>query len=183
LWYLQKFLQYIKYIILFFSNSISMYTLLVLYSPSYTFSHIFPHPTSSNYLGQYMFYLPVPWFCKILKMTFLFIYNSCIVSFWHFHIYMYYNLCWFISSIFHLSTLVPFMVISIGLKILCLFLHREYLDHIHHLNFLLLPSPSRMWLPLSVTGFSKYWCICIRYKFHIWEKTCGFWPSETANFI
>jgi hypothetical protein len=29
------------------------------------------------------------------------------VSLWHFHIYMYYSLIWFISSIFLLSTLVP----------------------------------------------------------------------------
>jgi hypothetical protein len=29
------------------------------------------------------------------------------VSLWHFHVYMYYNMIWFISSIF-LPTLVPF---------------------------------------------------------------------------
>jgi hypothetical protein len=28
---------------------------------------------------------------------------------WHFRVYMYYNLNWFISSIFLLSTLVPFL--------------------------------------------------------------------------
>jgi hypothetical protein len=28
---------------------------------------------------------------------------------WQFHVYMYYNLYWFISSIFLLSTLVPFL--------------------------------------------------------------------------
>jgi hypothetical protein len=31
------------------------------------------------------------------------------VSLWHFHIYMYYNLNWFIPSIFLLSTLVLFL--------------------------------------------------------------------------
>jgi hypothetical protein len=31
------------------------------------------------------------------------------VSLWHFHVNMYYNLNWFISSIFLLSTLVPFL--------------------------------------------------------------------------
>jgi hypothetical protein len=31
------------------------------------------------------------------------------VSLWHFHVYMYYNSIWFISSIFLLSTLVPFL--------------------------------------------------------------------------
>jgi hypothetical protein len=31
------------------------------------------------------------------------------VSLWYFHVYMYYNLNWFISSIFLLSTLVLFL--------------------------------------------------------------------------
>jgi hypothetical protein len=31
------------------------------------------------------------------------------VSLRHFHVYMYYNLNWFISPIFLLSTLVPFL--------------------------------------------------------------------------
>jgi hypothetical protein len=32
-----------------------------------------------------------------------------IVIQWHFHVYLYYNLSWFISSIFLLSTLVLFL--------------------------------------------------------------------------
>jgi hypothetical protein len=28
---------------------------------------------------------------------------------WHFHVYMYYSLIWFIFSIFLLSTLLPFL--------------------------------------------------------------------------
>jgi hypothetical protein len=31
------------------------------------------------------------------------------VSLWHFHVYIYYNPNWFISTIFLLSTLVPFL--------------------------------------------------------------------------
>jgi hypothetical protein len=45
-------------------------------------------------------------------------------------------------SSFYLS---PFlMVVSTGLKILYSFLYREYIKHIHLLNFRLLPSPSHM---------------------------------------
>jgi hypothetical protein len=61
---------------------------------------------------------------------------------WHFHVYAYCNLNWFISPIFLLSTLALLMVISTGLKILYSFLYRNYINHIHHLNFLLLPSLS-----------------------------------------
>jgi hypothetical protein len=49
-------------------------------------------------------------------------------------------------SSFYLS---PFgMVVSTSLKILHSFLYREYINYIHLLNFLLLPSPSLMWSPL-----------------------------------
>jgi hypothetical protein len=40
------------------------------------------------------------WFFKIATQG---------VSLWHFHVYMYYSTIWFISSIFLLSTLVPFL--------------------------------------------------------------------------
>jgi hypothetical protein len=86
---------------------------------------------------------------------------------------------WLISFIFLHFYLGPFlMVVSTGLRILYLFLYREYINNIHLLNFLLLPHPSHMWPPLSVTSFSLYCCICIRSLVHIWERTCGFWPSE-----
>jgi hypothetical protein len=39
-------------------------------------------------------------------------------------------------------------------KFLYSFLCREYISHINLLNFLLLPSLSHMWLPLSITCFS-----------------------------
>jgi hypothetical protein len=65
------------------------------------------------------------------------------VSLWHFHIYMYYSPNWFITSIFLPFTLVPFyMVISTRLKFLYSFLFQKYINHIHLLNFLLLPSLS-----------------------------------------
>jgi hypothetical protein len=74
---------------------------------------------------------------------------------WHFHMFMYYNPNWFISSFFppfyHSSLL---RVISTGLKILYLFLYRKYINHIHLLNFLLLFSLSWLWSPLSMTWFS-----------------------------
>jgi hypothetical protein len=56
---------------------------------------------------------------------------------WHFHVYMYYNSNWFISSISFLSS---------GLKILYSFLYRKYINHVHLLNFLLLPSLSHMFI-------------------------------------
>jgi hypothetical protein len=31
------------------------------------------------------------------------------ISFWHFHVYIYYSLIWFISCIFLLFILVPFL--------------------------------------------------------------------------
>jgi hypothetical protein len=43
-------------------------------------------------------------------MPFLFVWDSCTLIFIvTFHVYVYYNLNWFISSIFLLSTLVPFL--------------------------------------------------------------------------
>jgi hypothetical protein len=42
------------------------------------------------------------------KMTFLLKIVAQGGSLWHFHVYMYHSLVWFISSIF-LSTLVPFL--------------------------------------------------------------------------
>jgi hypothetical protein len=53
---------------------------------------------------------------------------------------------------FYLSRLL--MVISTGLKILYSFLYRKYINYIHLLNFILLPSFSCMWPSLSITCFS-----------------------------
>jgi hypothetical protein len=79
---------------------------------------------------------------------------------WHFHVYMYYNLNWFISSIFLHSTLVPTGLTGLvptgfnWFKKFYIHFCREYINYIHFLNFLLLPYPSHIWTPLSVTCFS-----------------------------
>jgi hypothetical protein len=54
--------------------------------------------------------------------------------------------CCFFSL--YLSTFL--IVVSISLWILQSFLYRENINHIYLINFLLLPSTSHMWLPLSV---------------------------------
>jgi hypothetical protein len=78
----------------------------------------------------------------------------------------------------------PFlMVIWNSLKILYTFLYREYINHIHLLNFFLLSCPSQMWPPFSVTCFPQYCCICVRYIFQIWQKICSFGLLSLANFI
>jgi hypothetical protein len=77
------------------------------------------------------------------------------VSLWHFHVYLYYSPIRFISSLFLFYYHSLFlMVVSASLKILYWFLYRAYISHIHLLNFFLLPSPSHMWPPLSMTCFS-----------------------------
>jgi hypothetical protein len=53
---------------------------------------------------------------------------------------------------FYFSPLL--MLISICLKILYSFLYKKYINHIHFLNFLILPSLSFMWTLLSVTCLS-----------------------------
>jgi hypothetical protein len=105
-----------------------------------------------------------PLFCNFVKKN-LCLFKIAIqgVSLWHFYEYMYYNPNWFIFSIFspfYLNALL--MVISIDLKILHSFLYRKYTNHIHFLNFLLLPSLSHMWPSLRVTIFHNIACICIR---------------------
>jgi hypothetical protein len=94
-----------------FSTYIHVYTVFVPYSSSHTFS-----PPSASF----QWYQPpqqdllcplVLQFCKRKEK-----WNFCLfkiatlgVSLWHFHICMYYSPNWFISSIFLLSTLVPFL--------------------------------------------------------------------------
>jgi hypothetical protein len=58
---------------------------------------------------QDMLSLSVLWFCKRKNWHFC-LFKIVIqgVSLWHFHLYMYYNPLWFITSIFVLSTLAPF---------------------------------------------------------------------------
>jgi hypothetical protein len=65
-----------------------------------------------------------------------------------------------------------------SLKILYSFQCREYMNRIHHLTLLLLPSLSHIWPPLGLTCFSYYCWICIRSNFHISEQTGSFWHFE-----
>jgi hypothetical protein len=86
--------------------------------------------------------LVLPACSLFLKKRHFHLFNIQGVSLWHFHVYMYYNLNWLIPSIFLLSTLVPSYGDFTDLKVLYSFLYRQYINHIHLLNFLLLPSLS-----------------------------------------
>jgi hypothetical protein len=57
----------------------------------------------------------------------LFKITTQVVSLWHFHVYMYYNPNWFISSFFFFYLCSLLIVISTGLKILYSFLYRKYI--------------------------------------------------------
>jgi hypothetical protein len=129
-----------------------VYTVFAPHSLSFTISPPPPPPTGTNppTTRQDLFDLPVLQFCKRgKKVTFLLKIATKGVFLWHFHVLQpeLVHLLYFFS--FYLSPLL--MVVSIGLKILYSFLCREYLNHVHLLNFLLLPSPFPMWLPLSLT--------------------------------
>jgi hypothetical protein len=76
------------------------------------------------------------------------------VSMWFFHVFMYHNRIDSSSLPFFFLPIPLLMVVSTGLKIWYSFLYSKYINHIHLLSFFLLPSPSHMWPPLSVTCFS-----------------------------
>jgi hypothetical protein len=78
-----------------------VYTASAPYSPSHSLSPPSPpcHCTTSS-SGRTCFALLFSEFVNKKKET--------RVSLWHFHVYMCYDLIWFISSLFLLSTLVPF---------------------------------------------------------------------------
>jgi hypothetical protein len=97
-----------------FPTYIHVYTVFAPYSPSYTLS---PLPSSSRWYWQ----PPTP--CRICSSLLfsnfvkewknqlyfcLFKIATYGISLWHVHVYMYYSPIWFISSIFLLSTSVPF---------------------------------------------------------------------------
>jgi hypothetical protein len=78
------------------------------------------------------------------------------VSLWHFHVYA------SEPDLFHLLYFCPFylipflMVVSIILKFLCSFLYREYINHIHLLNFpcvRLLKESKFFWSQISLKSF------------------------------
>jgi hypothetical protein len=73
--------------------------------------HILPTLTSTYPPRQDLFCLPVLRFCKRKKKWHFCLSKISVqgVSLWHFYVRMYYNLNWFISSIFLLSTLAPFL--------------------------------------------------------------------------
>jgi hypothetical protein len=83
-----------------------VYTVFALCSPFFTLS---PHPPPSHWYQ-------LPWqdlfsnFVKEKKWHLcLFKIVTQEVSLWHFHVYMYFKLNWFVASIFLLSTLVSFL--------------------------------------------------------------------------
>jgi hypothetical protein len=74
------------------------------------------------------------------------------ISLWQFHVYMFYSQVWFISSIFLLSTLVPFLWLSQQNE---KFYIHSYIDITSTIfNFFLLPSASHVWSPFSMSSFS-----------------------------
>jgi hypothetical protein len=93
-----------------FSIYIHVYTVCAPYSPYYTFSsHPAPH-TGTNFPDRTCSDLLFSNLVKEKKWNFcLFKIAIHRVPLWHFQVYMYHNPNFFISSIFLLSTLVPFL--------------------------------------------------------------------------
>jgi hypothetical protein len=75
-----------------------------------TLLHLSPPPsppTGTNSPKQDLFHPPALW--KTIWHFCLFKIAIQGDSLWHFHVYMYYNMNWFISSIFLLSPLISFL--------------------------------------------------------------------------
>jgi hypothetical protein len=74
------------------------------------------------------------------------------ISFCCFHVYMYYNPNWFISSSPLHSPPSPLPIVALAsLRFLYSFLHSEHINHIQVFSFLPLPLPSHEGPPLNVT--------------------------------
>jgi hypothetical protein len=126
LWHLQKFLQYIiveftappfSFILLSpFLEEFQQVSFFHFHTCVHNFSTIFTSYTLSLYPTLSSGYQPADRTCFTFLSSIFERRHFCLykiatqgVSLWHFHVYMYYYLNWFIPSIFLLSTLVPFL--------------------------------------------------------------------------
>jgi hypothetical protein len=115
--------------------------------PTMPFPHPFPPPTGATAHLHHSTCLPVLFsdFVKKKKKKWHFcLFKIAIwgVSLWHFHVYVYFITRIGLSLLFFSFYLSPLLtVILTGLKVLYSFLYREYINHIHLLNLLLLPFP------------------------------------------
>jgi hypothetical protein len=110
------------------------------------------------------------WEKKKKKMPFLVNKATQGVSLWHFHVYMYYSPIWFISSVFLISVLVPFLWwFQLVWKLYIHFCTESTSIIFTFLTSFFYPPPSDV-TSLSVTCFS------VLPIFHIWETACNFWP-------
>jgi hypothetical protein len=75
-----------------------VYITFAPYSPT-PFTYTLPHPTRT-YLIQELFCLPILHFCDKKCHSYLLTIAIQVVSLWHFHVRIHYNLNWFIPSIF-----------------------------------------------------------------------------------
>jgi hypothetical protein len=150
-----------------------MYTWMCTLLPSFTISLPLPphwfHTTQTR---------PVSPSCSLIlyekrrrkKMPFLVNKATQGVSLWHFHVYMYYSPIWFISSVFLISILVPFLWwFQLVWKLYIHFCTESTSIIFTFLTSFFYPPPSDV-TSLSVTCFS------VLPIFHIWETACNFWP-------
>jgi hypothetical protein len=150
------------------------------------FPNLLHHPTGTNSPRQDMFQPPVDWFCvrkeekndifgylrelhRVLPCgisTFI-----CIIA-------------WFgLSPLFFFFYLSHFLTMfSTYLKILNSFLYRQYINHFYLFNFLLLPSPSHMWLPSVWSIFHRIAIFILVYIPNTREnmRLLAFWTWLTA---
>jgi hypothetical protein len=92
-----------------FSIYMHVYIVFALHSPLHTLSPLLPLPLlTMPHAGPVL-----PTCFRILEKKRHFCLSKIVtqgVSLWHFHVFMYYNSKWLMSSIFLLSTTVPFFL-------------------------------------------------------------------------